>query len=116
LNRQQVVLGSEVGRSLSVGIESGAILLYLAERAGELGDVRRRTEVTRWMFAGLTTVEPPIAQIVLLDLQAKFGRRRGPIYVLVSASGRIAVSARSTAGSTGNASSPETISWWPTSR
>jgi len=57
--------------------ESGAILLYLAERAGELGDVRRRTEVTRWMFAALTTVEPPIAQIVLLDLQAKFGKKAG---------------------------------------
>ncbi|MDC0682121.1 glutathione S-transferase family protein [Sorangium atrum] len=57
--------------------ESGAILLHLAERAGELSDLRKRAEVTRWTFAALTTVEPPIAQIVLLDLKAKFGKTAG---------------------------------------
>lgn len=57
--------------------ESGAILIYLAERAGKLSDVRKRTEVTRWTFAALTTVEPPIAHIVLLDLKAKFGNTAG---------------------------------------
>jgi glutathione S-transferase len=52
--------------------ESGAILLYLAERANALGDLRRRTEVMRWTFAALNTVEPPIAHVVLLDLKARF--------------------------------------------
>lgn len=39
--------------------ESGAILLYLADKAGVLGDdPRSRAELAQWCFAVLTTVEP----------------------------------------------------------
>lgn len=55
--------------------ESGAILVYLAETAGQLADRRKRAEVLRWCFAALTTVEPPIAMIVLDD----FGRKTDPV-------------------------------------
>src|SRR5690554_2927250 len=55
--------------------ESGAILIYLAEKAGRLADGRTKAEVMRWCFAALTTVEPPIAMIVLDD----FGRKTDPV-------------------------------------
>jgi glutathione S-transferase len=55
--------------------ESGAILVYLAEKAGQLADRRKKAEVLRWCFAALTTVEPPIAMIVLDD----FGRKTDPV-------------------------------------
>lgn len=49
--------------------ETGAILLYLADKAGALpADVVARTAVTQWCFAALTTVEPPVALIKLIDL------------------------------------------------
>lgn len=51
--------------------ESGAILIYLAEKAGQLSDSPTHAEVVRWCFAALTTVEPPIAMIVLDDFAAK---------------------------------------------
>jgi glutathione S-transferase len=43
--------------------ESGAIVLYIAEKQGRLipKDLRGRAEVMRWCFAALTTVEPPLA-------------------------------------------------------
>src|SRR3954468_12725498 len=39
--------------------ESGAIVLYLAEKAGRLipGDVQGRTRVTQWCFAAVATIE-----------------------------------------------------------
>lgn len=48
--------------------ESGAILLYLAEKAGAItaADVRRRYEVTRWCIAALSTLEPPMTVLSLL--------------------------------------------------
>jgi len=48
--------------------ESGAILLYLAEKAGAItaADVRRRYEVTRWCIAALSTLEPPMTVLNLL--------------------------------------------------
>jgi glutathione S-transferase len=55
--------------------ESGAILVYLAEKAGQLEDRQKHAEVVRWCFAALTTVEPPIAMIVLDD----FGKKTDPV-------------------------------------
>ncbi|WP_437931251.1 glutathione S-transferase family protein [Sorangium sp. So ce291] len=49
--------------------ETGAILLYLAEKAGVLpADAAGRAAVVQWCFAALTTVEPPVAMILLIDL------------------------------------------------
>jgi glutathione S-transferase len=49
--------------------ETGAILLYLADKAGALpADAAGRTAVIQWCFAALTTVEPPVAMIKLIDL------------------------------------------------
>ena len=49
--------------------ESGAVLLYLAEKAGRLipADPKGRAQVTRWCFAALTTIEPPLMQIAMID-------------------------------------------------
>jgi glutathione S-transferase len=51
--------------------ESGAILGYLAEKAGRLmpTDARGKATVSRWCFAALTSVEPAIQAIALQDLQ-----------------------------------------------
>ena len=57
--------------------ESGAILVYLAEKAGQLADPKKHAEVLRWCFAALATVEPPIAMIVLDD----FGKKTDPVSV-----------------------------------
>ncbi|MFB1481580.1 glutathione S-transferase family protein [Corallococcus sp. RDP092CA] len=50
--------------------ETGAILLYLAEKTGRLmpADLQGRAQVTRWCFAALTTLELPLSQIVMIDL------------------------------------------------
>ncbi len=52
--------------------ESGAILIYLAEKAGKLipTDVEGRIRVIQWCFATLNTVERPMLEILLID---KFG-------------------------------------------
>lgn len=48
--------------------ESGAILLYLAEKSGKLipKDFEGRTRVTQWCFVALTTVEPPLSEIQMI--------------------------------------------------
>jgi glutathione S-transferase len=51
--------------------ESGAILVYLAEKSGRLADPQKRATVMRWCFAALTTVEPIIQTIVLMDMENK---------------------------------------------
>ena len=52
--------------------ESGAILVYLAEKAGKLipPDFEGRMRVVQWCFAALNTVERPLLEIQLID---KFG-------------------------------------------
>ena len=52
--------------------ESGAVLLYIAEKAGKLipPDFQGRMRVVQWCFAALTTVERPLMEIQLID---KFG-------------------------------------------
>jgi glutathione S-transferase len=52
--------------------ESGAVLLYIAEKSGKLipPDFQGRMRVVQWCFAALTTVERPLMEIQLID---KFG-------------------------------------------
>jgi len=51
--------------------ESGAILVYLADKAKRLADPQQRASVVRWCFAALTTIEPVIQTIVLVDMENK---------------------------------------------
>jgi glutathione S-transferase len=50
--------------------ESGAAVLYIAEKAGKLipSDFPGRMRVTQWCFAALNTVEMPLALIALGDI------------------------------------------------
>ena len=49
--------------------ESGAILVYLAEKSGKLlpADLKGRMRVIQWCFAALSTVERPLLDIQLID-------------------------------------------------
>lgn len=49
--------------------ESGAVLLYIAEKAGKLipADFVGRTRVVQWCFAAITTVEKPLFEIQMID-------------------------------------------------
>ncbi len=50
--------------------ESAAVVLYLAEKAGKLipGDVEGRTRVVQWCFAAVSSVEPTLTCIDLIDI------------------------------------------------
>jgi glutathione S-transferase len=52
--------------------ESGAVLLYIAEKAGKLipSDFEGRMRVVQWCLAALATVERPLMEIQMID---KFG-------------------------------------------
>lgn len=58
--------------------ESGAVLLYIAEKAGKLipADLKGRTQVVQWCFAALATVERPLFEMQLIDIGAR-GRETG---------------------------------------
>ncbi len=49
--------------------ESGAIVLHLARKTGRLipADRAGAAQVERWSFAALSTVEPPLQNLLLLD-------------------------------------------------
>ena len=70
--------------------ESGAVLLYIAEKAGKLipADFAGRTRVVQWCFAALATVERPLFEIQMIDLGVRgegAGERRA---ALVKEAGR----------------------------
>src|SRR4051812_38355302 len=50
--------------------ESAAVVLYVAEKAGKLipGDLRGRTRVAQWCFAAVSTVEPTLVCIDVLEI------------------------------------------------
>lgn len=50
--------------------ESGAIVLYIAERSGALlpDDAAARAHAIQWMFAALNTIEVPIDKLAEIDL------------------------------------------------
>jgi glutathione S-transferase len=54
-------------------VETGAVLLYLAEKTGKLipSDLKGRAQVTRWCFAALDTFEPTLVAISTIDIQGK---------------------------------------------
>ena len=56
--------------------ESGAVLLYLADKSGKLipPDFEGRIRVVQWCFAALATVERPMMEIQMID---KFGGGEG---------------------------------------
>jgi glutathione S-transferase len=64
--------------------ESGAIVLHIAERhAGLLpADANRRARAIAWMFAALTTVEPPIVErsmAMIVERETPWYEQRLPI-------------------------------------
>jgi glutathione S-transferase len=66
--------------------ESGAIVLYVAERSRALlpEDPSHRAQVVQWMFAALNTVEVPIQRLAEVDLfygEERWARERRPASV-----------------------------------
>jgi glutathione S-transferase len=49
--------------------ETGAIVIYIAEKAGMLipDDLKGRSLVTQWCFTALSTIEPTLLQIQVID-------------------------------------------------
>ena len=52
--------------------ESAAILIYLAKKSGRLlpGDRAAEAQVTRWCFAAMNSIEPPLLALMVLDWTA----------------------------------------------
>ena len=63
-----------------VTFESGAILLQIAEQSDRLmpTDKQGRADTLMWMFAALSTIEPPVNELSVLDLQ-QAGEPWGPL-------------------------------------
>ena len=64
--------------------ESGAIVFYVAERHGGLlpDDANARARAITWMFAALSTVEPPILELVtvkFLEADKQWNKERIPL-------------------------------------
>jgi glutathione S-transferase len=55
--------------------ESGAIVLYLAQKSGKLipADLEGRTRVVQWCFAALSTLHPQLAALDAIDMTDKHG-------------------------------------------
>lgn len=65
---QQIPVIDDDGNVLS---ESGAILIYLAKKSGKLipKDLAGESQVIRWCFAALNSIEIPLMSILMLDWQ-----------------------------------------------
>jgi glutathione S-transferase len=65
--------------------ETGAIVIYIAEKAGMLipADPKGRSRVTQWCFTALSTIEPTVLQIQVIDGggEEATGARRRPALV-----------------------------------
>ncbi len=59
--------------------ESGAILLYLARKSGKLmpHDLAGETQVLRWSFTALTTIEVPLLSLWFVNLTGGKGSKPG---------------------------------------
>lgn len=70
--------------------ESGAVLLYIAEKAGKLipADFVGRTQVVQWCFAALATVERPLFEMTMIDIGMRGEGARGGRPTLVKEAGR----------------------------
>ncbi len=65
-------------------IESGAIVYSIAEGCDALMPADKRAEALTWMFVALNTVEPPVNNLSVMDLQhseAEWAKLRRPAVV-----------------------------------
>lgn len=65
-------------------IESGAIVYSIAEGCDALMPADKRAETLTWMFVALNTVEPPVNNLSVMDLQhseAEWAKLRRPAVV-----------------------------------
>jgi glutathione S-transferase len=69
---QQIPAIDDDGLVLS---ESAAILVHLAKKSGRLipGDAAGEAQVLRWCFAAMSSVEPPLLSLLVLDWSADGG-------------------------------------------
>src|SRR5437764_12234585 len=64
--------------------ETGAIVFHIAERHGVLfpEDANARARAIAWMFAALSTIEPPILELVtvkIVEADKPWGKERVPL-------------------------------------
>jgi glutathione S-transferase len=70
--------------------ESGAVLLYIDEKAGKLipTDFAGRARVVQWCFAALVTVERPLFEMTMIDIGMRGKAAREGRATLVKEAGR----------------------------